>query len=219
MSLKLINAGPSPYGRKVAIILEEKALPYEVQYDRPWNEGTCTPQYNPLEQLPILVLESGETIYDSPYIVEWLETRYPEPALLPADVDGRLEARKRQMLGERLMDFASIIIFESSREHPSKPWYDRYAKKVLGAFEELERIYSTGIQGKLPLDLGDIAVVTTLELFAFAVADGVAPDIAEMRWRGRYPALTELVERLGERPSFANTVPQHMEFDLGETVA
>jgi len=219
MLFKLINARPSPYGRKVAIILEEKGLPYEVQYDRPWNEGTCTPQYNPLEQLPILVLESGETVYDSPYIVEWLETRYPAPALLPADVDGRLEARKRQMLGERLLDFAGILIFESNREHQSKPWYDRHAKKVLGALQELERIYSEGAPGKMPLDLGDIAVVTTLDLFEFVVSDGLSADIAEMRWRGRYPALTELVERLDQRPSFAKTIPQHMEFDLSETVA
>jgi glutathione S-transferase len=218
MSFKLINALPSPYGRKVAIVLEEKGLRYEVQYDRPWNEGTCTPRYNPLEQLPILVLESGETVYDSPYIVEWLETRYPAPALLPADVDGRLEARKRQMLGERLMDFGSILIFESNREKQSKPWYDRHAKKVVGVLQELERIYKGGMPGKLPLDLGDVAVVTTLDLFEFAASDGL-PDIAEMRWRGRYPALTELVERLDQRPSFAKTMPQHMEFDPSEAVA
>ena len=218
MSFKLINARPSPYGRKVAVVLEEKGLPYEVQYDKPWVAGTCTGDYNPLEQLPILITEQGEAVYDSPYIVEWLETRFPAPALLPADVDGRLEARKRQMLGERLLDFGGILMIESKREHPSGPWFDRHASKVIGALKELDRAYSAGIPGKLPLDLGDIAVVTTLDLFEFVVADGVAPDIAELRWRGIYPALTELVERLNRLPSFIKTVPEHMDIDLGEAV-
>src|SRR3546814_425550 len=110
MVFTLINARLSPYGRKVAILLKEKGLDFEVQYDKPWNEGTCTPHYSPVEQLPILITEQDERIYDSPYIVEWIETRYPQPPLLPADVDARLEARKRQMLGERLLDFAGNLI-------------------------------------------------------------------------------------------------------------
>jgi glutathione S-transferase len=218
MTFRLINARPSPYGRKVAVVLEEKGLPYEVQYDTPWVPGTCVGDYNPLEQLPILLTETGEAVYDSPYIVEWLETRFPEPALLPADVDGRLEARKRQMLAERLLDFCAVLMFESKREHPSQPWYDRHASKVVRALTELDRLYASPVPGKLPLDLGDIAVVTTLDLLEFVVADGVALDLAEMRWRGLYPALTELSERLNRRPSFSRTVPQHMDMDMSNQV-
>ncbi len=33
MAFTLINARPSPYGRKVAILLKEKGLDFEVQYD------------------------------------------------------------------------------------------------------------------------------------------------------------------------------------------
>jgi glutathione S-transferase len=218
MTFRLINARPSPYGRKVAVVLEEKGLPYEMQYDTPWVPGTCVGDYNPLEQLPILLTETGEAIYDSPYIVEWLETRFPDPALLPADVDGRLEARKRQMLAERLLDFCAVLMFESKREHPSQPWYDRHASKVVRALTELDRLYASPVPGKLPLDLGDIAVVTTLDLLEFVVADGVALDLAEMRWRGLYPALTELSERLNRRPSFSRTVPQHMDMDMSNQV-
>ena len=170
MAFTLINARPSPYGRKVAIALQEKGLEYEVVYDRPWNEGSCTPDYSPLEQLPILVSEEGEKIYDSPYILEWLETRFPQPPLLPEPVDARLEARKRQMLG-------------------------------------------------LEVYLGDIAVVTTLDLLEFVVADGISPDVEAFRWRGIHRALPALVEQLDQRASFASTMPQHMEFSLAATVA
>ena len=91
MAFTLVNARPSPFGRKVAIVLVEKGLPYEVDYDLPWGEGTRTPEFSPLEQLPILVTEAGEHIYDSAYIVDWLEQRYPQPALLPGP-RGRLAA-------------------------------------------------------------------------------------------------------------------------------
>ena len=107
MAFTLVNAGPSPFGRKVAIALVEKGLPYEVRYDLPWGEGTCTPEFSPLEQLPILVTETGEHIYDSAYIVDWLEQRYPQPALLPAQLEQRLEAQQRRLLANRhlLMEF------------------------------------------------------------------------------------------------------------------
>lgn len=39
---KLVNAGPSPYGRKVAVALHEKGLPFETIYDLPWTEATET---------------------------------------------------------------------------------------------------------------------------------------------------------------------------------
>ena len=73
MNYTLINARPSPYGRKVAIALIEKGISYDVQYDVPWASGTCTPEYSPLEQLPILVSADDERIYDSTYILDWLE--------------------------------------------------------------------------------------------------------------------------------------------------
>lgn len=219
MTFTLINARPSPYGRKVAIALREKALEFEVQYDRPWNEGTCTPHYSPIEQLPILIAEDDVRIYDSPYILEWLETKFPQPPLLPRDDDARLEARKRQMLGERLLDFAGLLIFEANREHQSQPWIDRQTRKVYGALRELNRIYGEPRVSGPEIDLGDIAVVTTLDLLEFVVADGISPAIEAFEWRGIYHALTVLVDRLDQRPSFAETMPEHMEFDLGKSVA
>ena len=40
--MRLINAPPSPFGRKVAIALHEKELPFETQWDEPWGEATVT---------------------------------------------------------------------------------------------------------------------------------------------------------------------------------
>ena len=220
MAFTLINARPSPFGRKVAIVLREKGLAYDVQYDVPWGDQTCTPQYSPLQQLPILITEAGENVYDSVYILDWLEARYPEPALLPAALDERLAAQQRRLLGERLLEVAQALIFELLRPDPSAPWVERQSRKVEGVLAELERQYAAlaGQTGRA-LDLGDIAVATTLLGLEFAMSWGVSPDIAILHWRGTYPALTSAVEALETRPSFAATVPQPMDVNLQATVA
>lgn len=220
MSFTLINARPSPFGRKVAIALIEKGLEYTVRYDVPWGAGTCTPDYSPLEQLPILIAGDGEMVYDSVYILEWLEARFPTPPLLPGDVAARLAAKKRQMLGERLMEAAQSLIFEKHRPDPSQAWIDRQLRKVGGALAELERMYGArGLAAETALDLGDIAVGTTLLLFEFGLATGLIPETDELRWRGRYPALAAAIAILEQRPSFARTGPEMMDVDLQATVA
>lgn len=43
--------------------------------------------------VPVLVAEDGEIVIDSALIIEWLEARYPEPALLPPEPAKRAEVR------------------------------------------------------------------------------------------------------------------------------
>ncbi len=219
MSFTLINARPSPFGRKVAIALIEKGIDFTVRYDVPWGSETCTPQYSPLEQLPILLCPGGEVVYDSTYILEWLESRHPDPALLPADTERRLDAKHRQMLGERLMETAQSLIFETHRPDPSAAWIERQTRKLHGGFAALERLHAQrAMSARSPIDLGDIAIGTTALLFEFAVAAGLSPPLEALGWRGRYAALTGYLEQLETRPSFLATRPQPMEVDLQATV-
>ncbi len=60
--MKLISATPSPYARKVRIALAEKAVPFELVAEVPWNSDTTLPRHNPLEKLPVLVLEDGRQV-------------------------------------------------------------------------------------------------------------------------------------------------------------
>ena len=220
MPFTLINAGPSPFGRKVAIALIEKNLDYVIQYDLPWGDKTCTPNYSPLQQLPILIEENGNCVYDSTYILEWLERRFPQPALLPADVDKLLDAKLRQMLGERLLDITGSLVFELIRAEPSAAWVERQERKVKGGLAKLDELIGTRlIADNQPIDLGDLAVGTTLLLFESAVSSGHMPDADVLRWRGRYSNLRRYMAGLEKRPSFAATPYKTMELDLKATVA
>jgi glutathione S-transferase len=57
MGLTLISATPSPYARKIHVILAEKEIPFTLQTEVPWDSTTTLPSYNPLEKLPVLILE------------------------------------------------------------------------------------------------------------------------------------------------------------------
>ena len=124
----LISATPSPYARKVRIALQEKGIPFELQTEVPWDSTTKTPQYNPLEKLPILILDDGKTaIYESHYILEWLEAKYPSPSLMPEDLDKRLFAKKMEVLSDGICDALVLALFERQRdeEKQSEPWSAR----------------------------------------------------------------------------------------------
>ena len=200
--MKLISATPSPYARKVRIALAEKGLAFELVTEVPWNEDTRTPLHNPLEKLPILLLDDGTSVYESHYILEYLEVKHPAPPLLPADPDGVLEAQRLQVLGDGICDAFVLLFFERMRpaEHRSAPWMARQRRKVEGGVREIAR--SIGSRAWAVGDrfgLGDIAVGT-----AMAYLDVRFPDF---EWRGNFPDLALYVDRLGERPSFRSTVP------------
>lgn len=131
MTWELISATPSPYARKVRIALQEKNLSFNLKTEVPWDHTTKTPEYNPLEKLPVLVFNDGRpAVYESHFILEWLETKYPEPSLLPSieDADDRLLVKQIEVVVDGICDALVLAFFEKQRDESkqSKPWTDRY---------------------------------------------------------------------------------------------
>ena len=219
MTICLINARPSPYGRKAAIALIEKNIPYEVTYDMPWGEGTCTPEYSPLEQLPILILDSGKTVYDSSFILDWIDLVYPDPPLMPSETDALIAERQLKMLGERLMEVIHSITFELQRPDPGQAWVDRQSRKMRGALAAIDR--QVGARRPGPghsLSLGDIAVGTTLLVTKFLITNKFVEPIDVFDWQSRHPNLIAYTDALELRQSFRETRPAMMDVDLKAVV-
>ena len=215
MTMRLINAKPSPYGRKVAIALIEKNISYDVTYDMPWGEGSCTPQYSPLEQLPILILDNGERVYDSSFILDWIDLVYPHPPLMPSAMDALIVERRLKMLGERLMEVIHSITFELQRPEPGASWVDRQSRKMRGALAEIDRQVGARrpSEGKF-LSLGDIAVGTTLLVVEFLIANKFVEPLKVLDWQNGHPNLVAYAEALETRESFQKTKPAMMDVDL-----
>jgi glutathione S-transferase len=198
----LISATPSPYARKVRIALIEKGLPFELRTEVPWHGATQTPRHNPLEKLPVLLTEGGEAVYESRFILEWLEARHPAPRLLPDTIEGVLAARQVEVVCDGVCDANVLLFFERRRDAPSEPWIARQRRKVEGGVRWLNARAEAARGGFLVggrFGLADIAAGTALRFLAVR--------LPEYDWAAEFPALAEMSARLEERPSFAATVP------------
>jgi len=199
--LKLISATPSPYARKVRIALQEKGIPFELQTEVPWDHSTNTPRFNPLEKLPVLILEDGSSVYESSFIMHYLEVKYPAVPLLPPNVDHALTARKLEVLCDGVCDAVVLTFFERMRPGGGSPeWLSRQRRKIGGGIAEIAKI----VGGKHwavgdGFSLGDIAAGT--------VTGYLSVRFPELPWRSLYPNLAALSDRLESRPSFQHSVP------------
>ena len=104
--MKLLASLTSPYARKIRVILAEKALPFELVVDSPWEANTRIPELNPLGKVPVLVADSGETFFDSPVIAGYLDTLGAPPALLPGDALDAVRVRQTEALADGVTDAA-----------------------------------------------------------------------------------------------------------------
>jgi glutathione S-transferase len=200
--LQLISATPSPYARKVRIALAEKGIPFKLVTEVPWNSTTQTPKHNPLEKLPVLILEDGGSVYESRYILEVIEAKWPEPALVPAETWDRLAARKVEVIADGICDALVLLFWERHRpaEQQSTEWIARQRRKVDGGLRALAETAGTRewVVGDR-FGLADIATGTVLRYLDVR--------FPEHPWRAQYPNLVALSARLEARPSFAATVP------------
>ena len=209
----LISASPSPFARKVRIALIEKGIPFTVENEVPWHADSNTPLYNPLEQLPVLIPDTGAPVFESSYILDWLEVKYPTPALLPADPNAALEARLIHTIAEGVADATVLLFWEMQREHISPEWARRQLRKVKGGLSDLDRrAVDRALMVGDRFGLADIAVIALLGLQDTAIETGMipawqhfAPDMAE--WRTLYPSLACFEALHRDRPSVRDTAP------------
>ncbi len=199
---RLISATPSPYARKVRIALAEKGVPFELATEVPWNSDTATPLHNPLEKLPVLIVDAETSVYESRFILEWIEAKHPAPPLMPADVEERLAVKRLEVLGDGICDACVLMFVERGRapDRQSPEWMARQGRKVAGGLREMARLvgHRDHCVGAA-LTYADIAVGTTLRYLDVR--------FAENDWRARYPHLAAFSDRIETRPAFAATVP------------
>ncbi len=90
--ITLYDAARCPYCARVRIVLAEKNLEHEVVAIDLSDRPAWLYEKNPLGKVPVIE-EDVFVLPESAVIMEYLEERYPEPALLPADPAERALAR------------------------------------------------------------------------------------------------------------------------------
>jgi glutathione S-transferase len=181
--ITLYDADRCPYCARVRIVLAEKGIEYETVAidldDRP----AWIYEKNPLGRVPVLE-EDAFVLPESAVIDEYLEERYPEPPLWPADAAERA--------------FGRLLVFRF--DQLSKPYYalrrgeDGAGERLGSELAKLNAVLDARpyLSGR-EFGLTDVAYVPWI----LRARDRMGVDVTS------FPALSEWLERLSARPSVA----------------
>ncbi len=203
-TMKLIGSLSSPYVRKVRVVMAEKKIDYDLALDNVWAVDSAIMQSNPLGKVPCLIMEDGGAMFDSRVIVEYLDTLTPVGKLIPPNGRERAEIKCWEALADGVVEAAVLVRLERTlrpAEQQSQEWVDRQMAKVSAGLKSM----AAGLKDKTfcagnHYTLADVAVGCALGWISFR--------FPEINWRDEYPNLTKLFDKLSERPSFKDTIPQ-----------
>jgi glutathione S-transferase len=194
----LRSAPPSPFGRKVKIAAHLLNLYHEIEII-PAN--TMDPQdalrhQNPLGKIPALIMESGDVLYDSRVIIEYLDGRAGGGVILPKGAQ-RFPVLTAQALADGIMDAAILQIYETRwREEPHRHegWLAHQNEKVQRGLRYFEN------------HLPELTPHPQADAIALACALGYLDLRFNGMWREHHPNLVKWLESFAKAvPAFAET--------------
>ncbi len=200
--LKLLSATPSPFARKVRVVLLEKNIPFELKTINPWNMNADIERFNPLGKIPVLITANNETIYDSKFIIEWIEHNYPDPAVFPTDAKTKFKAQQIQVIADGICEALILLFIENMRPEPqqSKPWSERQIKKISNGLQALEQqISNDEFCVDNTFGIADISVVSAVDYLSLR--------FKTYEWRNKFTRISKFVARQSARQSFIETMP------------
>ena len=189
----------SNYHNKVKMVLLEKGAEFKEELVHPRSLDASLLEASPLGKIPFIRVD-GQTLCESQVIVDYLEARFPAPALVPADplaaakvrelstfVDLHLELVARELYAQA---FFGGTVSEGTQARVQKTLI-----KNIAGFKRLARFspYLAGDQ----FTLADCSGWVSLPLVAMASKAVYGEDLlaaADVDWKG-------YVRTVGERPS------------------
>jgi len=205
MALILYGSNLSPFVRKVRVILIEKNAPYTLDQINPFRQPPEFAAISPLKRIPVLRdtdLPEPNTLPDSSVIADYLENKFPQPALYPKTHF----ARARALWFEEYSDGGIFPVMGPGL------FFERVVKKFQRGVTDQELCART-VAERLPpfFDYleSEIRGKPFLVDDCFTIADiAVASVMANYRHSGeeldavRWPHFASYVGKILARPSF-----------------
>ncbi len=202
--MKLFGAPVSPFVRKVLIIVAEKGLDVEMV---PVGIGDPNPEFaecSPFKKMP--AFKDGDfSISDSTAIIAYLDAKFPEPSMIPADPAERARTIWFEEFADTMVCAKGGAIFFNRIVAPKFLGREGDEAAAAAGEAELPALYDY-LEGVIPasghlvadrLTLADIAVASPFVNLAHC---GIAPDGAT------YPKLSAFLTAMHARPSFATWI-------------
>ncbi len=200
--MKLLYAPSSPYVRKAMVLAMETGLDRRIETvpvtTTPIAPAIEVTARNPVSKIPALI-DGGLTLYDSPVICEYLDSKHRKKKLFPAKGKARWVALRQQALGDGLLDAALLARYEGFLRPADKrwpEWSDGQMAKINGALDAMEK-EAASLKGALTI--GQITFACALGYLDFR--------FAELGWRDKRKKLAAWYAKFAKRPSMKATMP------------
>lgn len=198
--MKLCYSNLSPFARKVRITAIEHGMMDMLEKIEPDTSDMFKGfnRANPLGKIPSLELDSGELIYDSIVICEYLDSIGKGPKLFPAPGPERWRALTLHAMANGMMDNTLQRRVDSllPEGEGAPSWMARLRLAIENCLDAMEQ--QADGYGET-LTIGTITVACALGYHDFR--------FGHEQWRNGRPKLTRWYEEIIKRPSIAETMP------------
>lgn len=197
--MKLLYQTHSPFARKALVFAHETGLADRLEVvhheTSPILRNAAVHALNPLGKAPVLITDTGEAIFDSGVICEYLDGLHGGPPLIPTDPAERIAIRRLQAVADGIAEAGILVRWETVRrpeELRYPPLAEGHKAKVVGGCAFLERHF----RPRETPSLAEIAIATALDWIAFRDIHDFRPDC---------PTLAAWLEGFAQRPSMRAT--------------
>ncbi|MBE9052156.1 glutathione S-transferase family protein [Nostocales cyanobacterium LEGE 11386] len=190
----------SPIARRVWLALLEKGIAFESVVLK-LDDDQFQPDFleiNPFHHIPVIV-DDGFSVLESIAILDYLESKYPTPALLPTEPQALATVRMIQMVTTNELFPKAISLIYENEDLPKFVKIKEHIDKVLHFFTKA--LGDRPFFGSEQLTLADI------------VAGTIVPFLPKLGFfLSNYPKLNDWSERLMQRPAWQKTALSAEEF-------
>ena len=131
--MKIVSFKICPFVHRVTALLEAKNIPYELEFISLSDKPQWFLDISPNGQVPVLITDGGDALFESDAIVEYLEEAYP--ALQP---DISLEEKAKNRAWSYLASKHYLTQCSSQRSADAETLSER-SKKLDQAFDRIEK--------------------------------------------------------------------------------
>ena len=192
--MKLLYTKRSPFARKVRVVALEKSINLELFDEDLQNKSSRLLDANPLGKVPTLVLDNGQTVYDSPVICQYLDSLSDKILMIPKDAQGRIEVLKWEAFADDLMVVAINVYMEKIR-HPldfNQNFVTAQENNITAAFGYIEKY----LDQLKTFNLAPVAVASAIGYIHFR--------LPHFKVHGK---LAQWFDLMNQRPSMQQTAP------------
>lgn len=199
-SMKLYFSETSPFVRIAHIAALEKGVKDQIEIIPAREPGAGLDKLNPLDKIPTLITDDGETLIESRLIALYIDG-LGTPRLYPADPAARRRVLQQEAIILGVMDAAGLRRQEARREDSEQSawWIGRQMLKYQRGMDKIENELDSFTEND---------TIVPFELCcALEYLDRLQEGVPDLAWRDGHPKMVAWLAKFRETPSVVATRP------------